>query len=103
MIRPGIRLALGDGSIGEYPDWFKPVMDENDSYFIKDSMGREIARMPKKGMCFDQTFFPWEDGYPDDLSTIGEAFQSVNWIAHSHTNFINIKDEELRARTQDLA
>ncbi len=96
------RYTLGDGSIGEFPFWFLPETNEDGSYFIEDSKKREIARMPKGGMCFDQMYFPWEDGYPGDLNTIGEAFQSINWIAHSHTSFINVNDEEFRARTLQM-
>jgi uroporphyrinogen decarboxylase len=96
------NFTLGDGSLGEIPDWFKPERAEDGSYIIKDSLGRMMARMPSGGMCFDQTCFPWEDGYPDDLSSLKEAFKSVNWIAHSHTSFIDIKDEELRARARHL-
>jgi len=96
------RFTLGDGSIGEYPDWFIPELGEDGSYCIKDSKKRVIARMPKGGMCFDQMCFPWEDGYPMDFNEIDEAFQSINWIAHSHTSYINIKDEEFRARTLHL-
>ena len=95
-------FTLGDESSGEIPDWFKPERAEDGSYFVKDSQGRVMARMPPGGMCFDQACFPWEDGSPDDLSSIGEAFKSVNWTAHSHTSFIDLKDEELRARTRQL-
>jgi len=94
--------TLGDGSSGEYPDWFQPETADDGSYFIKDSKGRVMARMPLKGMCFDQTCFPWEEGYPENLSSIAEAFKSVNWTAHSHTSYIAIGDEELRARTRQL-
>jgi len=53
-------------------------------------------------MCFDQTCFPWEQGYPVTFDGINEAFQAINWIAHSHTKFIQINSAELRNRTQQL-
>lgn len=95
-------ISLGDGSIGEYPDWFKPESDADGSYIIRDGRGRVMSRMPPGGLCYDQACFPWENGYPDDLNSIGEAFKSVNWIAHSHTSFIDINDEELRTRIKLL-
>jgi uroporphyrinogen decarboxylase len=95
-------LSLGDGSMGEYPGWFRPERDAEGSLIGLDDQGREISRMPKGGMCFDQTCFPWENGYPMDINSMGEALRSINWIAHSHTNYINIDNKELRDRTKKL-
>jgi uroporphyrinogen decarboxylase len=95
-------VTLGDGSSGEYPDWFKPERGTDGGFVARDHLGKTIARMPEGGMCFDQTCFPWEQGYPDTFEGIGEAFQSINWIAHSHSKYIQIDGSELRARTQGL-
>jgi len=95
-------VTLGDGSRGEYPQWFSPIQDEDGSYFLLDGDGNVMSRMPENGSCFDQTFFPWENGYPDDIDSIGKAFKSINWTAHSHTKYINIDDGELRKRTTKL-
>lgn len=94
--------TLGDGSRGEYPGWFKPEKNVDGGYLVRDNQERIIARMPEGGMCFDQACFPWENGYPDDFNNIDEAFQSINWIAHSHSKYIQIDNSELRARTKDL-
>jgi uroporphyrinogen decarboxylase len=95
-------VTLGDGSSGEYPDWFNPERSADGGFVARDHLGKTIARMPEGGMCFDQTCFPWEQGYPDTFEGIGEAFQSINWIAHSHSKYIQIDGSELRARTQGL-
>jgi len=95
-------VTLGDGSRGEYPEWFRPEQDEDESFYIMDGNGNVMSRMPKNGSCFDQTYFPWEDGYPENIDSIGKAFKSINWTAHSHTKYINIDDEELRNRTTKL-
>jgi len=93
---------LGDGSSGEYPEWFRPEKDEDGGYLVRDHQGNIISRMPEGGMCFDQTCFPWEQGYPVTFDGINEAFQSINWIAHSHSKYIQIDSSELRNRTQKL-
>jgi uroporphyrinogen decarboxylase len=95
-------VTLGDGSRGEYPEWFRPEQGTGGSYFVRDPHGRIMSRMAGGGSCFDQTLFPWETGYPEDFGTIGEAFKSINWTAHSHTKYINIDDQELRRRTLQL-
>ena len=61
-----------------------------------------MSRMARNGTCFDPVLFPWEKGYPDDFDSIGEAFQSINWTAHSHTKYINIDEADLRKRTWKL-
>jgi uroporphyrinogen decarboxylase len=94
--------TLGDGSSGEYPHWFRPEKLSDGAYEVRDSRGRIVARMPSGGMCFDQAVFPWENGYPGSFDRIGEAFQSINWIAHSHSKYVQIDSSELRTRTQAL-
>ena len=96
------QVKLGDGSTGEYPEWFRPEQDTDGSYFTRDQDGRIMSRMTRNGSCFDQTLYPWEQGYPENFTNIKEAFQSINWIAHSHTKYINIPDEELRNRTREF-
>lgn len=95
-------VTLGDGSRGEYPQWFKPEEAEDGSFFLKDHKGEVMSRMTRNGTCFDQTLFPWEQGYPSDFNDIGEAFRSISWTSHSHTKYINIDDRELRERTMRL-
>jgi len=96
------ETVLGDGSKAYYPEWFRPERDENGSMHTMDQHGKDTSRMPAGGMCFDQTCFPWEDGYPDDMNKITEAFESINWFAHSHSNYLNIDQDEFRSRTKEL-
>ncbi len=95
-------VTLGDGSLGNYPEWFHPEKDIDGSYFLRDDKGMVMSRMPKNGSCFDQTIFPWVNGYPVNYNTISEAFKSISWIAHSHTKYINVNENELRERTSIL-
>ena len=55
-------VILGDGSSGEYPDWFNPERSADGGFVVRDHFGKAIARMPEGGMCFDQACFPWEQG-----------------------------------------
>lgn len=91
-------VELGDGSTGNYPDWFRPEAAPDGSFFVRDHLGRVMSRMTKGGSCFDQSLFPWEEGYPGGQLEFKEAFQSINWTAHSHTKYIQMDDHELRKR-----
>ena len=95
-------VILGDGSKALFPEWFRPEQDKDGSFFLRDHNGEIMSRMASGGACFDQTLFPWENGYPIDISEIDEAFRSINWNAHSHTKYINVDNQELRERTLKL-
>jgi len=95
-------VTLGDGSEAEYPEWYKPEKDTDESFVMRDREGNVMSRMPKDGRSFDQMIFPWEEGYPDDFNSLGEAFSSISWMAHSHSKYINIDSETLRERTLKL-
>lgn len=95
-------VKLGDGSDALYPDWYRPVEEPDGSRVMHDNHGNVISRMPEGGSNFDQVFFPWESGYPADMNSIHEAFRSINWSAHSHSNYVNIDESELRDRVSRL-
>ncbi len=95
-------FELSDGSRAKYPTWFKPVQDEDGSWIVLDETGRVMSRMAQLGTVFDQSIFPWKDGYPEDLNEISEAFRSINWTAHSHNKYIQVNDKELRRRVNTL-
>jgi uroporphyrinogen decarboxylase len=77
-------ITLADGSIAQYPKWFEPVRREDGGYEV-ESEGRVIARMPPGGMFFDQTYFPYAGGYPDNYEKLPEAMQQVLWAALVHS------------------
>ncbi len=77
-------IKLADGSIAQYPRWFRPVRREDGGYEV-ESDGRVIARMPPGGMFFDQIYFPYAGGYPDNLKNLPEAMQQVLWAALVHS------------------
>lgn len=99
---PWYPVTLADGSEAFYPDWFRPEQAADGSFYARDDQGRIISRMAKTGACFDQTYFPWEGGYPENMDQVNEAFRSISWTAHSHNKFINIHKEELRKRAAHL-
>ena len=44
-----------------------------------DASGGRIAAMPMGANFFDQTYFPYLDGYPDDLSGLADVMPKVLW------------------------
>ena len=78
-------VTLADGSIAQYPVWFKPEKQANGDYFVFDKDGTRIARMPVGATFFDQTYFPYEDDYPDSYDGLDEAMSKVLWSALAHS------------------
>jgi len=78
-------VVLPDGQPARYPAWFRPVRRKNGSWVAKSADGAVIAKMPAAGTFFDQTCFPYVDGYPDDLSDLPDAMGKVLWAALVHS------------------
>ncbi|MFV0466093.1 MAG: uroporphyrinogen decarboxylase family protein [Lachnospiraceae bacterium] len=99
-------IELANGSTGQYPIWFRPQEKENGDKIVVDKDGIQIARMPVGATFFDQTYFPYQDDYPDDYSDLDYQMSKVLWsaLAHSPWDHAMEKDfyKDLRKRTLDL-
>ncbi|WP_010253611.1 uroporphyrinogen decarboxylase family protein [Treponema primitia] len=99
-------VTLADGSLGQYPVWFKPTKAEKGGYNYYDEEGDYLARMPEGGTFFDQTYFPYIDAYPADYKDIAKAMNKVLWqkLAHSPWDNAGMPDfwGELRRRALKL-
>ena len=99
------ETTMLDGSKGEYPVWFRPVT-RGDGTVEVERNGEVIARKPPEGAFFDQTFFPYQEGYPTDYSDLPAAMDMVLWQALVHSPWDHAADdgfwEQLRARTLEL-
>jgi uroporphyrinogen decarboxylase len=96
-------ITLPDGSEAQYPVWFRPVREADGSWsaFAKD--GTPIARMPSGGMFFDQTCFPYIDGYPSDYRGLPEAMGKVLWAAFAHSPWDHVGEEDFWTTLRERA
>lgn len=99
-------VQLSDGSAAQYPHWFKPVRAADGSLEVFDKDQERIARMPTGATFFDQTCFPYLDGYPDDYKDLDKAMDKVLWSALVHSPWDHAGDpgfyETLRTKAQQL-
>lgn len=78
--------TLADGQAAQYPAWFRPERQPDGSYVARTRDGQDIARMPAGGSFFDQSVFPWVDGYPADMAAaLPPAMRQVLWAALVHS------------------
>jgi uroporphyrinogen decarboxylase len=72
---------LADGSAAQYPAWFRPNPTPEGGWKVFAPDGTEIAVMLKDMPFFDQTCFPYLEGYPADYGDLPVAMGKVVWAA----------------------
>ncbi|MDR0403422.1 MAG: uroporphyrinogen decarboxylase family protein [Treponema sp.] len=99
-------VSLADGSLAQYPAWFKIREGKNGVFEYYDEEGELLAKMPRGATFFDQTCFPYLEGYPDSYKDLPKAMNKVLWqkLAHSPWDNAGKPDfwEELRRRALEL-
>lgn len=104
-------VTMANGAPAYYPAWFTPARDSQGDWIARhSSSGTPIAKMPDKAAFYDQTFFPWLDGYPDSRKgmeeALDEAMDHVLWqkLVHSPWDHAGEPDfwDQLRSRTLQL-
>jgi uroporphyrinogen decarboxylase len=77
--------TLADGQTAYYPAWFQPERQPDGSLVARSAEGQPIALMPAGGTFFDQTCFPYVDGYPSDFRDLDAQMGKVLWAALVHS------------------
>ena len=99
-------MTLPSGLQVEIPAWFQPVHQEDGAWEAFTEDGLRIASMPLGASFFDQTHFPYLDGYPDDFSDLPQVMPRVLWSGLVHSPWDHAGDEgfweTLRERTVAL-
>ncbi len=78
-------ITLSDGSNGYYPIWFTPETQSEGAIVAFDKNGTPVARKPTGATFFDQTHFPYLDGYPETFNDLDSAMDKVLWQAFAHS------------------
>ena len=97
---------LADGRIAQQPVWFQPEAQPDGSY-IAYVKSEAIATMPVGATFYDQTVFPFLDGYPAHLDqALDAAMARVHWAALVHSPWDHASEddfwERLRANARKL-
>jgi len=78
------ETIMVNGAKAYYPNFFKTVHQSDGAYNCYDSDNETVlARMPEGATFFDQTYFPYLDGYPADYSGLKEAMNKVMWSRYT--------------------
>ena len=99
--------ALANGDNAFYPKWFNPVKQKDGSYVTYDDDGKTmLSRMPAGATFFDQTYFPYVDGFPDNYEDLNAEMNRIMWARDAHSPWDHAGDEgfweTLREKTLHL-
>lgn len=79
-------ITMANDAPAFYPKWFKPTRMPDGSYKTFDDDGkRMLSRMPVGATFFDQTYFPYVDGYPDSYDNLDAEMGRIMWARDVHS------------------
>lgn len=89
-----------------YPHWFHPEKQADGSWLAAGKTGEYIGKMPPGATFFDQTIFPYLNGYPENYDNLGHQMSRVVWGGFGFTPY-DWSDQDnfwemLREKTLDL-
>jgi uroporphyrinogen decarboxylase len=100
-------IKMVNGAPAFYPKWFNPTLKADGSFVTFDSDGQRIlSRMPVGATFYDQTYFPYVDGYPDSYDNLDAEMGRIMWARDVHSPWDHAGDpgfwQTLRKNTLNL-
>lgn len=99
-------MTLSNEETAQYPIWFHPVLQQSGDYYVYNAQNELIAVMPEGATFFDQSIFPYVDGYPVDFKQLTNAISKVHWGALPISPFDHINEadfwKQLREKAIDM-
>lgn len=101
------ETILANGDKAFYPILFNPVKQADGSYHCYDEDGKRLlALMPQGATFFDQSYFPYINGFPENYDTLDEEMGRVLWSRYVHSPWDHTQDPDfwktLREKTLQL-
>ncbi len=97
-------IKLLTGQTVQFPAWFTPKPTSDGGWDALSPDGTRIATMPNKtATFFDQTYFPYFDGYPDTYDNLREVMPKVMWAGLVHSPWDHADEEDFWQQLRDKA
>jgi len=88
-------VTMANGADAFYPKWFRPEKQPDGSYLTHDDDGKTVlSRMPVGGTFFDQAYFPYVDGYPDNYDGLDAEMGRILWARYAHSPWDHSKEND---------
>jgi len=97
-------ITMANGDTAYYPVWFKPELQPDGSYVTYDADGTtKLAHMPVGATFFDQTYFPYLDGYPENYDDLDAEMGRILWARYAHSPWDHASDADFWPKLREKA
>ena len=97
-------ITMANGDTAYYPVWFKPELQPDGSYVTYDTDGTtKLAHMPVGATFFDQTYFPYLDGYPENYDDLDAEMGRILWARYAHSPWDHASDADFWPKLREKA
>ncbi len=94
---------LANGGEAFYPNWYNPVKQEDGSFLtFDDDKERVLSKMPSGATFFDQTYFPYVDGYPDNFKNLDAEMNRIMWSRHVHSPWDHAREHDFWEKLREM-
>jgi uroporphyrinogen decarboxylase len=97
-------MTLANGDRAYYPVWFNPEQQPDGSYLTYDDDGKRIlSKMPVGATFFDQSYFPYTDGYPSGYSSLDAEMHRIMWARDAHSPWDHAGESDFWGKLREKA
>jgi uroporphyrinogen decarboxylase len=97
-------MTLANGDRAYYPVWFNPEKQPDGSYLTYDDDGKRIlSKMPVGATFFDQSYFPYTDGYPSGYSSLDAEMHRIMWARDAHSPWDHAGESDFWGKLREKA
>ncbi|MCU0455818.1 MAG: methyltransferase [Bacteroidales bacterium] len=96
------QIRMANGASAWYPNWYHPVKQADGSWLTYDDDGiRILSKMPAGATFFDQTYFPYVDGYPFEYSRLDAEMNRIMWARHAHSPWDHAREDDFWVKLRE--
>lgn len=97
-------ITMANGDTAYYPVWFKPELQPDGSYVTYDTDGTtKLAHMPVGATFFDQTYFPYLDGFPENYDDLDAEMGRILWARYAHSPWDHCTEADFWPKLREKA
>jgi uroporphyrinogen decarboxylase len=97
-------MTLANGDRAYYPVWFNPEQQPDGSYLTYDDDGKRVlSKMPVGATFFDQSYFPYTDGYPSGYSSLDAEMHRIMWARDAHSPWDHAGESDFWGKLREKA
>jgi len=95
---------LANGNPAFYPVWYNPVKQADGSFLTFDDDGKRVlSKMPVGATFFDQSYFPYVDGYPSDYKGLDAEMHRIMWARDAHSPWDHAGENDFWVKLREKA